>query len=377
MPQRRAERNKFAAQSNAAVGNHRAHSEGFVAFLQDVFRDRHGEVIKPRETDADRRDKGILRPPLGKGLGRVIKRCQRGVVLVGGDGQRGAQTAIHAAHRGVEGTRVFVDGERQCRRIVFQVARAGRVTADEPGDVEARGFVGPREHRVVVAQEMADGKIAAQIGERAANHQVAVGLARDGLHVARRVETEGLDQAGKLVIGRVHEARVERAAYEQACHSHAARAVVILKHAAEQRLVVRLQKNRVHRIIKAGADVVILVEEAAAQDPHNRVPVAGVEAGEGPAHEQLVVRLHRQREDCIVHAQPRIEGRVERTVVEQASHAVARRAVEARKISADINRPPRHDRQHRGPIEPKRAGKARALVHDNGDVRGGAGTIGH
>src|SRR5206468_6709230 len=124
----------------------------------------------------------------------------------------------------------------------LDIARTRRAPANQPGDIVAGPLLlavpgvcleeklkHPAEawkqagNKVRFA--LIDGVHATDVRERAANHDVAAILQGEPIHEAARLLAQAVNQAGKLVVGRVQEAGVQRAVVEEPRHADPARSV--------------------------------------------------------------------------------------------------------------------------------------------------------
>ena len=212
--------------------------------------------------------------------------------------------------------------------------------------------------------------MAAEIRERPSNHHVPVRLQRDGFHEVRRLEAEGIDQARKLVVSSIEETGVQRAILEQSRQTDPARAVELAEGAAVIGLVVRTDRDRIDRIIEAGADVVGHVERAIGVQARDGTAGAEIHRAEGAANQNLVVGLDRHRVNRAVHAAARIEGQIQRAAGIEPRQTVDGHAVVLREFTTDHDLLVRPGGLDRGRVAPLRSKRGITLIHLDVDEGG-------
>ena len=178
-----------------------------------------------------------------------------------------------------------------------------------------------------------------------------------------------------MIVGRVHEAGVQRTAGEEAGQAHAAGSVVVVEDAARHHLAIRLELERVHGVIKTHAHIVVRIKRPVRVDPGNRAARRGMIHAERAADDYLPVRLDGHRVDGAVRAQARVKIQIQRARFGKPGDAVARHAVELGEIARDIDhavarialvqrqRPNRVVRAQPG-IEAQVQGAVRVHAHD-------------
>src|SRR5687768_12008789 len=96
---------------------------------------------------------------------------------------------------------------------------------------------------------MTAGRIAADVREGTADHDVAICFHGDGTNLIARFKTEIVNQSRKLVVGRIQKTGVKSAIAAETGQTNAARAIEIGKFTADQSLAIILNGQGVNRTV--------------------------------------------------------------------------------------------------------------------------------
>ena len=177
------------------------------------------------------------------------------------------------------------------------------------------------------------------LGERAADHDLAVRLHRERAHravirAARRIKR-----------------RVQTAIRIQTRDPHPVRVVHHREFTADHHLAIRLHRHREHRPVHTRSRIGQRVHRPVRVQHHEVRARHAVERCERTAQRDLAIRPHRRRENRIVRPRPGVEGRIQRTIRVQPREVISVRAVVGRETPADhellIERLQRHRQDHR------------------------------
>ena len=350
--QRRGGHDALAAEEEVAQRTDQLQLERLVALDQVILVDREGQVVLVGEPEpagivgrtlvVEAHEGVALHPAAAvEGVGTVLPVHGRpehlgqqvGIVViplgqaaateqVGADhaGQRAAQSPIGAPHL----------DEQLPDILVATVAGVGQPDVARAGCRAAN----QARHIPLVADRVA-GVTAANLVERPADDQVAVGIERHVLHVVDGVVQAAARQAGKLVVGGVHERGVEHPVAVEPGHAETAGAVERREEAAEIDAAVLRQRDAVHRAVGAGADVKALVHRAVRVQPGDAVAGNQVHMAEGTTDQDLAVRLDGHGVNRVVRAVHRLEGWVDGAVGQQPGQTASAEFAEIFKPAAD------------------------------------------